>query len=150
MATATCSWKRRTKPNVNRNTSITAEVLTEALDTVARRIEGTMTGNFKTLLNAGFAELRKRGYFAKQNWQLCQSLGLDAIPDDVTDYVFYHQQDTWIMAEEDSVCLSWHGDGREIAKVFRGKGLAIDWDGSDRCRICVKAAEPQPDQHRSE
>jgi hypothetical protein len=45
MATATCSWKRRTKPNMNRNTSITAEVLTDALNTVARQIPWD---NFRT------------------------------------------------------------------------------------------------------
>jgi hypothetical protein len=101
-----------------------------------------MTRNFKTSLNAGFAELRKRGYFAKQNWQCCQSCGVHAIPDDVTDYVFYHEQDKLGMAEEDSVHLSWGGNAHEIAKVFRGHGLTVDWDGRDIVRIEVKAAAP--------
>jgi hypothetical protein len=102
-----------------------------------------MTRNFKTSLNAGFAELRKRGYFAKQNWQCCQSCGVRAIPDDVTDYVFYHNQDAERLAEADEVHLNWGcnvSNGHEIAKVFRGNGLAVDWDGTDHRRIHVKAA----------
>ena len=101
-----------------------------------------MTRNFKTSLNAGFAELRERGYFAKQNWQCCQTCGVAAIPDDVTDYVFYHSQDAERLAEEDIVNLSWGGNGHEIAKVFRDKGLAVGWDGTDGRRIGVKAAAP--------
>jgi hypothetical protein len=101
-----------------------------------------MTKNFKTSLNAGFAVLRKRGYFAKQNWYCCQTCGVDAVPDDEPDYVFYHSQDAERLAERDAVHLSWGGDGHEIAKVFRDNGLAVDWDGTDGRRIHVKAAAP--------
>jgi hypothetical protein len=101
-----------------------------------------MTGNFKTSLNNAFAVLRKRGYFAKQNWQCCQTCGVDAVPDDVTDYVFYHGQAALMMEERGAVHLSWGGDGNEIVKVFRDNGLDVDWDGSDGQRIGVKAAVP--------
>jgi hypothetical protein len=79
---------------------------------------GQMNRNFKRSLNAGFAELRKRGYFAKQKWYCCGTCGVAAIPDDVTDYVFYTLQAAERMAEKDSVYLSWNGDGMRSQRCF--------------------------------
>jgi hypothetical protein len=102
-----------------------------------------MTSNFKTALTAGFQTLRARGYFARENWQCCNTCGVAAIPDEYTDFVFYHSQDAEWIAEDDAVRVTWRGDGNEIAKVFRDAGLDVEWDGSKQRRIRVKAATPQ-------
>jgi hypothetical protein len=45
-------------------------------------------------LNEAFKDLRKSGYFARQNFQCCQSCAWAAIPEEKEEkVVFYHQQD---------------------------------------------------------
>ncbi len=48
----------------------------------------------KSKLTNAFKELRKEGYFAKQNFLCCQSCGWAAMSDKESEKaVFYHQQD---------------------------------------------------------
>jgi hypothetical protein len=48
----------------------------------------------RTNLTKAFAELRKNGYFAKQNFLCCQSCGWAALSDEeAKNAVFYHNQD---------------------------------------------------------
>ena len=50
--------------------------------------------DFKEKLNLFFKEMRKKGYFAKQKFQCCQTCGWSAIPKEKKDKaVFYHEQD---------------------------------------------------------
>lgn len=89
-------------------------------------------------LTAAFRELRKLGYFARQNWKCCQSCGCAEVPDDKADaYVFYHRQDTEHMATTGRCYLAWGGDGHKIAAVLTKHGLRVDWNGNPNVRIAV-------------
>lgn len=97
--------------------------------------------DFRVKLDAGFWRLHEQGYFAKQSFWCCQTCGVAAVPDEVTDYVFYHQQDAERLIEEGHVCLCWGGNGEEIARVFRDVGLEVEWDGSKERRIQLNMAK---------
>ena len=47
----------------------------------------------KANLNQAFKDLRKLGYFARQNFWCCQSCAWAAVPVNVKKVVFYHKQD---------------------------------------------------------
>jgi hypothetical protein len=88
-------------------------------------------------LTKAFCELRKRGYFARQNWMCCQSCGWAAIPDGYDKAVFYHAQDADRLKATGGTMLAWHGDGAEICLVLQEAGLATDWCGAEDKRIYV-------------
>ena len=91
-----------------------------------------------TTLNNAFKELRKFGYFARQNFMCCQNCGWHAIPDGQTDKaVFYHQQDNDSKKEGKSFCLAWSGDGHQICDILNRNGIETNWDGSESKRIEV-------------
>lgn len=115
---------------------------------------------FRTKLTKGFDLIRKRGYFARQRWQCCQSCGCAALPDGITNYIFYHAQDAEALKEAEDllmhgsyssrfdtdtkkaqdrvgVMLAWGGNGQAIQKAFLEVGLAVTWDGSTNTRIWV-------------
>lgn len=49
---------------------------------------------FKRKLTAGFEQLRRHDYFARECFCCCQSCGCATVPDRYADrYVFYHEQD---------------------------------------------------------
>lgn len=96
---------------------------------------------FRTRLKRGFEALRKRGYFARQNWQCCNSCGCAALPTGTERYVFYHAQDDERMRSIGSVYLTWGGDGYEIWQCFLEAGLAVTWDGRSDTRILVSPPE---------
>jgi hypothetical protein len=94
----------------------------------------------KQQINKVFRELRKFGYFAKQNWWCCQSCGWADISDEEQKVVFYHDQDA--DAIENMVLvrplyLAWRGNGEEICDIIRSCGLSISWDGSEDKRIAI-------------
>lgn len=88
-------------------------------------------------LNAAFRDLRKRGYFARKNWQCCMGCGYAAIPETYTKAVFYHAQDADILKETGSVSLAWDGDGAEIVDCLERAGLSVLWNGNKERRIKV-------------
>ena len=92
-------------------------------------------------LNAAFRMLRKRGYFARQNFWCCQTCAWYAIgedhPDQVGRAVFYHHQDTEQLNKTGGTMLAWAGDGHEIVKVCTEAGLATKWDGDENTRIWI-------------
>ena len=49
--------------------------------------------NKKENLNQAFKELRKLGYFARQNFMCCQNCAWATVPMDAKKVVFYHKQD---------------------------------------------------------
>jgi hypothetical protein len=99
--------------------------------------------NLRDALGRGFRVLRERGYFAKQNWQCCQTCGCHAVPDEFgRRYVFYHAQDANCLRERGETHLAWAGDGHEIVEVFRAEGLRVEWDGSQSRRILIGAPVP--------
>ena len=89
-------------------------------------------------INNAFKELRKLGYFARQNFMCCQTCGWAEVPDDKANRaVFYHRQDTEHFNRNGELYLAWDGDGNEIIKTFQSVGLTTEWDGSSDTRIKV-------------
>lgn len=89
-------------------------------------------------LTKAFRDLRKAGYYAKQNFYCCQSCGWNAIPEDMKDkVVFYHDQDAEILEVYGDCYLSWNGDGNEIVRILESNGIKTEWDGTEFQRIRI-------------
>ena len=94
----------------------------------------------KEKLTKSFKELRKLGYFARQNFWCCQSCAWGDVPEEKEDkVVFYHRQDNKDVPYG-HVHLAWAGDGNEIVEVMK-KYFVVKWDGSEHSRILVKLNE---------
>ncbi len=94
---------------------------------------------YKGKINTAFRELRKLGYFAKQDIACCQSCGWAEVPDDEAEkVVFYHAQDLDALKDYGYLYLAWCGDGDEIKKVFEDVGLVVIWDGSEDTRFRIE------------
>ena len=92
-----------------------------------------------TNLSKAFAELRKKGYFARQNFWCCQNCGWAALTDEQAERaVFYHAQDYQGYKRGDDVYLCWSGDGKFIQETLTKYHLDVEWDGSNGTRILVK------------
>lgn len=92
----------------------------------------------QTNLTKAFKELRKHGYFARQNFTCCQSCGWAEVPEDKSDTaVFYHNQDYQSYKEGGDLYLAWSGDGNLICSVLRENGLDVEWEGTPDVRIRV-------------
>ena len=90
---------------------------------------------FKNDLTQAFKELRKLGYFARQNFMCCQSCAWASVPDGKEEkVVFYHRQDNTDVKYSNSVYLAWNGNGAEIVEVL-SKFFKVEWDGSEYTRI---------------
>jgi hypothetical protein len=95
---------------------------------------------FRDKLTQGFKNIRKQGYFARQNFWCCQSCGCAAVPPEYTHrYIFYHNQDAERINKDLGVYLAWGGNGEEIQKAFLEADLAVKWDGTNDARIYVSA-----------
>jgi len=92
----------------------------------------------KEQLAKAFKELRKVGYFARQNHKCCQSCGWASVPDDKSERaVFYHAQDKQRMDKDGDVYLAWAGSGEEIVSILKNNGLNVEWEGTQGRRIRV-------------
>jgi Domain of unknown function (DUF6891) len=99
-----------------------------------------MTPDFQLGLQAGFRDLRDRGYFAQQNWQCCNTCGIAAVPEWYAErFVFYHEQEAVRLCEKDEVSLNWAGNGEQIVEAFQRLGLKVEWNGKPERKICVSA-----------
>jgi len=97
-----------------------------------------MTTN-KEQINKAFKELRRVGYFAKQDFWCCQSCGWGAMTDkEAEKAVFYHRQDLERFKETGELMLAWSGNGAEIVRIFEHFGLKINWNGLGDTRISVR------------
>jgi len=93
----------------------------------------------RTNLSNAFAQLRKQGYVAKQNFLCCQSCGWAALSEDEAKLaVFYHKQDHQDFKKGSDLYLAWAGDGNYIANTLRNFGMEVDWDGTPNTRIVVR------------
>lgn len=93
-------------------------------------------------LTKAFKELRKEGYFARQNWKCCQTCGWAAISDEQAKHaVFYHAQDARDLREKNYCHLAWEGDGKKIVKILKSNGLNVKWSGNKEQRIRVEVTE---------
>lgn len=89
-------------------------------------------------LTKAFRELRKHGYFARQNFTCCQTCGWAEVPDDKSEkVVFYHSQDNDNKMKNESFYLSWCGDGNQIQTILRENGVETRWEGTQDKRIEV-------------
>lgn len=97
----------------------------------------------KDKVDRAFLELRKIGYFAKQNFKCCQSCGWAEVPEDADKVVFYHAQDNEAWNDDGELdfplYLAWSGDAKEIMSCF--EGVNMDWDGDNEKRIKVLPAK---------
>jgi len=90
-------------------------------------------------LTAVFKELRKLGYFARQNFMCCQGCGWSAVPEGKEQkVVFYHAQDKSHLRDTNNLYIAWAGDGEEIRRTFETAGYEVEWDGSSHQRILIK------------
>lgn len=92
---------------------------------------------FKTKINLAFRDLRKAGYFAKQDFWCCQSCAWSDIPDETKKVVFYHKQDTNDL-KQGSFHLAWAGNAHEIIDILRSCGLVVVWKEDESKRINVR------------
>ena len=92
----------------------------------------------KSRITKAFSELRKLGYFARQNFLCCQSCAWYEVPKDKSEkVVFYHNQDNDNLKSEGKCHLAWAGDGNEIVSVLNKHGVKTEWDGSSNTRIKI-------------
>jgi len=101
---------------------------------------------YKKDINKLFRELRKAGFYAKQDYWCCQSCGWADVPAGTQKVVFYHNQDTerafggthYLV---DGLMLAWGGQAstkvivRELSKTIINCGLKFSWDGSEDSRF---------------
>lgn len=91
----------------------------------------------KSKLTQAFKDLRKAGYFARQNFSCCQSCAWTEVPDEQADKaVFYHRQDADDLKEQGSCYLAWSGNAKEIISILKKNGLSVKWGGEGK-RILV-------------
>ena len=92
----------------------------------------------KSRITEAFKELRKLGYFARQNFLCCQSCAWSEVPNEKSEkVVFYHNQDNDNLKSEGKCHLAWSGDGNEIVSVLNKHGVKTEWDGSSNTRIKI-------------
>lgn len=94
-----------------------------------------------------FRELRKLGFVARQNYMCCQTCGWAAvendygIKDDVSNVVFYHNQDNDSFDKKGNLIevihLAWQGDGNKIKETAEKFGYTVDWNGTENQRIGI-------------
>lgn len=89
-------------------------------------------------LNKSFRDLRKQGYFAKQNFWCCNSCGWGAMTQEESKKaVFYHEQEA-SNKSADVLYLSWSGDANEIMRVFNLNNIFTSWNGDSDTKIIIK------------
>jgi hypothetical protein len=102
---------------------------------------------FRRKLTAGFRNLRRKGWFAKQNWCDCQSCGRGAIPNTVERFAFYHQQVADDIDTTHSVYLYWEAEPDEIVDElipsFVNAGLHVEWNGDPNQAVLVSETRTQ-------
>lgn len=90
----------------------------------------------KKNLNAAFRLLRRRGYFAAQNFCCCRTCAWAEVPNGYDKVVFYHRQETASLAESGECYLSWSGDKDEIAGVLSSCGVLKEIPPADN--VCFR------------
>jgi hypothetical protein len=88
-------------------------------------------------LNNAFKDLRKAGYFARQNFTCCQSCGWSEIPNGKEKVVFYHSQDNDDKIKGNDFHLAWSGDGKEICEILNRNGVLTEWNENENTRIKI-------------
>lgn len=96
----------------------------------------------KSRITEAFRELRKLGYFARQNFLCCSSCAWYEVPEEKSEkVVFYHSQDNDNLKSEGKCYIAWAGDGTEIVSVLNKHGVKTIWNGSKDTRIQIDINE---------
>ena len=123
-------------------------------------------------LTQAFADLRKMGFIARQNFMCCSSCAGYKIAVDIekmikggkkkekiTGCVYYNKQSGKTLRDGGAFYLQYgqvntekYGDvglptvecGRLIVEALVKNGLEVEWDGTEDCAILVKAVCPKP------
>jgi hypothetical protein len=116
----------------------------------------------KVALKAAFADLRKQGIYAKQNYQCCMGCATSQLGEDIKaanektpgKYMggaYYHSQDAEDLREHGYVYIGFGGApdnkldeelvgltvGQAVNLTMRRYGLDVEWDGTTGTRILV-------------
>jgi hypothetical protein len=91
----------------------------------------------KNNLNKAFRELRKSGFFAKQNFECCNTCGWASVPGEEKNVVFYHYQAYERLRNTGITYLSWCGNAEQIISIFEANDIKTDWDGSKNTKIQI-------------
>lgn len=97
-----------------------------------------------TNLSKAFNELRKLGYFAKQNYWCCQTCATYEIEEFgySNKYVYYHSQDNWDKKNTEYFCLGWNGDFELICNTLEKYGVVIlDKDPEYRIKVLSRSVK---------
>lgn len=89
-------------------------------------------------LTKAFRNLRRKGYWAKQNHACCQTCGWAEVPDGKEEkVVFYHNQDNDDKIKGKPFHIAWSGNGKEIQSILEKNGVTTEWDGNNDKRIKI-------------
>ena len=96
-------------------------------------------------IDAAFEKLWDLGIMAIKDWTCCQTCGHAEIKEELeecgmTNYVFYHDQDTDDLNERGYTYLAFDLDKNAkklVMKVFKHYGLNPEWNGSEKTRIKI-------------
>lgn len=92
---------------------------------------------FKQRLNLFFREIRKKGYFAEQNFWCCRTCAWADLDDEQSKKaVFYTEQNT--VKEGKEQYIYWNGKGSIIRQTAEDCGFVVEWDGSENTAILLK------------
>lgn len=96
-------------------------------------------------IDEAFDKLNELGILARKDWTCCQTCGHYEIKDELkecglTNYVFYHDQDTDYLNERGFTYIAYGLDKKAkkvVMKVFKHYGLNPEWNGSEKTRIKI-------------
>ena len=91
----------------------------------------------KNNLNKAFRELRKAGFFAKQNFECCNTCGWALVPGEQKNVVFYHYQAAQRLKNKGVTYLSWSGNAQQIISILESNHIKTEWDGSNNTKIQI-------------
>lgn len=102
----------------------------------------------RTRVSRAFAKLRRRGWFAAENFSCCTTCGMAEAPND-RPIVFWHEQEearAWNAGGniEDRLHLCFDPQtektghhATEIVAALANQGLGVEWNGDERLKIQV-------------
>lgn len=92
----------------------------------------------KQNLNKAFRQLRKAGYFARQNFMCCNTCGWHEVPEDKGEMaVFYHSQNADALKNSGITYLSWSGDAQQIISILESNDIKTEWEGGKDRKIKI-------------
>jgi hypothetical protein len=124
---------------------------TEGTTRWSLRLRERKNAMLRQKIEAVFDKLTREGWFAKSDWQCCQSCGWAAIPKAFCGPIaFFHEQDAEqldIVNSNPSCCIAFgHSDetpestiaaGERLVAALKAEGCFVKWDGTENERPTV-------------